>query len=116
MKHNKILCPNIELVPDVIRTSCFGAIHKHLSLADTDHTGKLFLCSRFFDFLPHLSQDILNSHLYPLQNRPEDRKTSMHFDFKNFIHNYEPSGEFIRYYIIWSKTFMADSLTLRSSP
>ena len=37
------------------------------------------------------SQLIVPTCRPPCLPRPEDRKTNLHFDFKNFIHNYEPS-------------------------
>jgi hypothetical protein len=66
-----------------------GAIQNQYSNSiDTDRTGKFEKMMSDQGLL----QIKLNS-FSPFQShgRPEDRKTSLHFEFKNFIHRYEPS-------------------------
>ena len=43
-------------------------------------------------FLHDLFSLFFSLKFYSAWHRPEDRKISLHADFKNFIHNYEPSG------------------------
>ena len=60
----------------------------YFNLDDTDPTGKSARPRDYFFSFSLLSRLISQ---FCIMSRPEDRKKLLHFNFKNFIHNYEPS-------------------------